>query len=76
MGPQTEMLRGIPIWHGLYLAFKILGKKMPRVELAMNVTQNYEVGLSAVADALEVRNPEPETYAGVALKAWRDCVRD
>lgn len=74
-GPQTEMLLGMSLWHGLNLADKILGMDMPNAMLASEVRNNYGSTLWAMARALEERdpNPTPGGYADQALRAWREC---
>jgi len=70
------MLHGIPIWHGLLLAEKILGKDMPQQQLARKVRQDYEAGLTILAQAIEAQGPKEGSYGGQALRAWRGCIRD
>ena len=76
IGPQYEMLHGIPIWHGLMLAGKILGDDMPQRQTAEKVIRDYEAGLTILAQAIEAEEPRPASYGAQALDAWRDCIRD
>lgn len=70
------MLHGIPIWHGLSLAEKILGKEMPQAQLARKVRQDYEAGLTILAQAIEAQGPAAGGYGAQALEAWRECIRE
>ena len=64
------------MWHGLYLAEKILGKNMPNPTVAREALASYETAIHyAVAD-LEAQNPAEGSYAGQALAAWRSCIRE
>ncbi|KAK4621695.1 hypothetical protein CLAFUW4_07598 [Fulvia fulva] len=73
---QWPMLQAIPIWHGLSLAEKILGKDMPQRQAASKAVAEYEVALRGLAAELEARNPAEGTYEHQALEAWRRCIRD
>ncbi|KAK4542289.1 hypothetical protein LTR36_006942 [Oleoguttula mirabilis] len=75
-GPQYEMLHGIPIWHGLHLAEKILGKGLPQPQVAKKVRQDYEAGLTILAQAIEAQQPKAGSYGDQAVRAWRECIRD
>ncbi|KAK3681503.1 hypothetical protein LTR37_020896 [Vermiconidia calcicola] len=77
-GPQHEMLRGVPIWHGLSLAQEMLDDNMPNAELASRVIDNWEAGLRTLAQNLEADETKTKTgsYGDQALTAWRDCIRD
>lgn len=54
---------------------------MPKAELASQVVQNYEIGLSSLAEALEAakskqtKRKRPK-YDDQALEVWRACIRD
>ncbi|KAK5120812.1 hypothetical protein LTR85_005879 [Meristemomyces frigidus] len=76
LGPQYEMLHGIPIWHGLFLAEKVLGKGLPQPQLATKVRQDYEAGLTILAQAIEALEPRGGSYGERAVGAWRECIRD
>lgn len=75
-GPVYEMLHGVPIWHGLSLAQKVLGDKMPMAEKAKQVVADYEAGLSNLAQTIEAQAPKENTYGAQALKVWKNCIRD
>ncbi|KAK5116216.1 hypothetical protein LTR62_008542 [Meristemomyces frigidus] len=79
-GPQLEMLYGLPIYHGLLLAERILQQDLPQPQLARKIREDYEAGLTILADALEARGDGAQgkemTYGGQALKAWGSVVRD
>lgn len=75
-GPQTEMLRGVPLWHGLSLAFRVLGEELPQRVRAEKILRDYESGLEILAQAIEAQNPKEGTYGDQALRAWRDCIRE
>ncbi|KAK3057640.1 hypothetical protein LTR09_001824 [Extremus antarcticus] len=75
-GPQTEVLRGISIWHGLRLAQKILGDDMPQADLARQVVAAWEEGLQTLASKIEANGAREGSYAELALVAWRDCIRE
>ena len=71
------MRRGVPIWHGLSLAKKILGDDMPKPELAERVVKDWERGLSQLAQNLEKgKMTELGSYGDQALAVWRGCIRD
>ena len=71
------MRRGIPIFHGLSLARKILGDDMPKAELAQEVVRNWEAGLTTLAHNLEAQGKsKPGSYGGQALQIWRESIRD
>ncbi|KAK3679888.1 hypothetical protein LTR78_000264 [Recurvomyces mirabilis] len=80
LGPQLEMLHGVPIYHGLLLADRILGSALPRAEKARSIRDDYEAGLTVLAQALEARGDgalEKEgTYGGQALMCWGSILRD
>ncbi|EME43688.1 hypothetical protein DOTSEDRAFT_72893 [Dothistroma septosporum NZE10] len=73
---QWPMLQAIPVWHGLSLAEKMLGKEMPERQAASKAIAEYEVALRGLAAELEARNPAEGTYDYQALNAWRQCIRD
>ncbi|KAI7523150.1 hypothetical protein KC343_g21587 [Hortaea werneckii] len=90
-GPQREMLMGVPLWHGLALAEKILGQQAGKkegsgavssslsteqLELMTRVREDYESGLRLLAEALQAEGPKEGSYGAQALRWWRDCVRD
>jgi hypothetical protein len=75
-GPMYEMLHGVPIWHGLMLAQKVLGNKMPMAQQAAQVAADYEAGLSNLAQTLEAQAPKTDTYGAQALDVWKGCIRD
>ncbi|WPG98360.1 Hypothetical protein R9X50_00114900 [Acrodontium crateriforme] len=75
-GPQFEMLHGVPIWHGLTLAQKILSPNMPQAEFANQIIAEYQTSLSALAKAIEEKSPKEGTYNAQALSVWKDCIRD
>ncbi|KAK5166600.1 uncharacterized protein LTR77_008143 [Saxophila tyrrhenica] len=75
-GPQTEMLRGMPIWHGLQLAQKILGNQIPQPDLVKQVTSAWEEGLEALSSKIQAGDVEEGSYAAQALKVWKDCIRE
>ena len=75
-GPQTEMLNGVPIWHGLLLAEKVLGSDLPRPDQAKKIRQDYEAGLTILAQAIEAQRPKEGSYGDQALRVWRECIRD
>ena len=76
-GPQLEMRRGVPIWHGLRLAQKILGDEMPKVELAQRVIKDWGVGLAELAENLEKQEKmKSGSYGDQALTVWRECSQD
>ena len=74
------MLRGVPIYHGLKLALKVLGSEMPNAALAKQVVQNYESDLSVLATTIETNMSKrrtknwPEKYDVQALEVWRSCI--
>lgn len=70
------MQRGIPIWHGLNLAQKILGH-VPQAVVAQEVVRDWERGLLQLVYHLE-RKPRMENdfYNSQMLRAWKDCIRD
>ena len=70
------MLHGVPIWHSLRLARKILGDDMPQKQIADKVVNDYEAGLTILAQAIEAQAPKPKSYGQQALDAWRECIRD
>jgi len=74
------MLHGVPIYHGLLLAEKILGPSIPQAEKVRKVKDDYEAGLTVLAQALEARGDGAEgkegTYGGQALKCWGSVVRE
>ncbi|KAK4953956.1 hypothetical protein LTR10_008560 [Elasticomyces elasticus] len=75
-GPQTEMLNGTPIYHGLLLAEKVLGTEMPQHEQARRIREDYEAGLTILAQAIEAQAPKEGSYGGQALVVWRELIRD
>ncbi|GAB7360592.1 hypothetical protein MBLNU230_g0474t1 [Neophaeotheca triangularis] len=76
-GPVWEMLHGVPLWHGLMLARRILGEQgMPKRDLASRVEADYKAGLENLAAALEGRQPDEGSYGEQALRYWRDCERE
>lgn len=75
VGSPIEFLSKMSIYHGLSLAYKILGSNMPDAARANQIVQQYEQRLSTLAAALSARNPEPNSFAASALKAWDACVR-
>jgi hypothetical protein len=75
-GPVYEMLHGVPIWHGLMLAQKVLGNKMPMAAQAAQVAADYEAGLSNLAQTIEAQAPKAGTYGAQALDVWKGCIRD
>lgn len=75
VGPPIEFLSKMSIYHGLSLAIKILGTDMPDAARANTIVRQYEQRLSALAAALEKKNPAPNSFAESALKAWDACVR-
>lgn len=75
-GPVYEMLNGVPIWHGLSLAQKVLGDKMPMAQKAAQVAADYEAGLSNLAQTIEAQAPKKGSYAAQALEVWKNCIRD
>ena len=71
------MRLGVPIWHGLSLAQKILGSEMPKAELVDRVVKDWEAGLSQLAEGLEKQKvTKPGSYKEQALRIWRECIRD
>ncbi|TKA78137.1 hypothetical protein B0A55_02730 [Friedmanniomyces simplex] len=65
-GPQVEMLNGVPIYHGLLLAEKVLGPDLPRPAQARRIREDYEAGLTILAQAIEAQEPKEGSYgAGV-----------
>ena len=70
------MLHGVPIWHGLQLAQKILGDEMPQRQIAERIVKDYEAGLTILAQAIEAKAPKAGGYDAEALDAWRRCIRD
>lgn len=75
-GPVWEMLYGVPLWHGLMLARKVLGERgLPRSDMCLRVEGDYKAGLENLAAALEARQPEEGTYGDQALRYWRECER-
>ena len=73
-GPQLEMRRGIPIWHGLRLAQKMLGDNMPQAELADKVVKAWDSGLTELAKNLEAKGmTKPGSYGDQALTIRRDA---
>lgn len=75
-GPQFEVLRGVPLWHGLRLAQQILGDEMPRAELASRVVNAWQGGLRELTRKLEARDVNPGTHPAQALEVLRDRVID
>lgn len=75
MGPQLEVLHGVPIWHGLRLAQKILGDDMPKVESARQIVQDYEDGLATIVEALKANKPEYEAEREAKHAAKRNAKR-
>lgn len=71
------MLHGVPIYHGLLLAEKILGAEMPDRQRATTIRDDYEAGLEIMAQAIEAQtNTWNKTHSNQALKAWRRLIRD
>ncbi|KAK5137738.1 hypothetical protein LTR08_007309 [Meristemomyces frigidus] len=74
-GPQYEMHHGIPIYHGLALAEKILAptQSFPRVAGvdATKVRKDYEAGLTILAGAIEAGGVKAGSYGEGAVGAWR-----
>lgn len=75
-GPVYEMLNGVPICHGLSLAQKVLGDKMPMAQKAAQVAADYEAGLGNLAQTIEAQAPEKGSYGAQALEVWKNCIRD
>lgn len=75
-GPVYEMLDGVPIWHGLKLAQKILGNTIPQATQANKIAADYEAGLSNLAQAIEAQSPAEGSYSAQALDVWRNCIRE
>lgn len=75
-GPVYEMLHGVPIWHGLKLAQKVLGNTTPKASEASKIAADYEAGLSNLAQAIEAQEPVERSYGAQALDVWRNCIRD
>jgi hypothetical protein len=75
-GPVYEMLHGVPIWHGLKLAQKVLGNNTPMAKQAAQVCADYEAGLTNLANAIEAQAPKKGTYGAQALDVWNGCIRD
>lgn len=75
-GPQIEVLRGVPIWHGLRLAQQILGEEMPKAEMASQVVNAWKDGLQTLTTNLESRDVAPGSYAEQALEVWQGRVID
>lgn len=74
-GPQLEMHRGVPIWHGLRLAMDILGNDMPKPTLAQQIVNQWGIGLTILYKALQPQKQAAKegSYADQALKMWQDC---
>jgi hypothetical protein len=70
------MMNGVPIYHGLLLAEKVLGAEMPQPSLASQIRKDYEAGLTNLAQAIEARAPAEGSYDDQALKVWRSCLQD
>jgi hypothetical protein len=76
VGPVYEMLHGVPIWHGLSLAQKVLGNQMPMAQQAAQVAADYEASLNNLAQAIEAQAPKDGSYGAQALDVWKNCIRD
>lgn len=76
VGPVYEMLHGVPIWHGLSLAQKVLGNQMPMAQQAAEVAADYEASLNNLAQAIEAQAPKDGSYGAQALDVWKNCIRD
>lgn len=48
---------------------------MPDAARANTIVRQYEQRLSALAAALEKKDPQPNSFAASALRAWEGCVR-
>ncbi len=70
------MLNGVPIYHGLLLAEKVLGPDLPHPTQAKRIRADYEAGLTILAQAIEAQRPREGTYGAGALRCWRDCLRE
>ena len=72
------MHHSIPIYHGLLLSQKILGRDFPRVANidASKIGQDYEAGLTILAQAIEAKAPKVGSYGDVAVKAWEGLIRE
>lgn len=75
-GPVFEMLEGVPIWHGLKLAQKVLGDQMPMATQANQIIADYEAGLNNLANSIEAKSPAEGTYGAQALDVWKNCIRE
>lgn len=73
---QWRFQQAIPILHGVFIANKILGEKMPQAEKARHIIADYESRLNGLASVLEGRQPEKGSYDHTALEAWRRMIRD
>ncbi|KAK4978404.1 hypothetical protein LTR66_010606 [Elasticomyces elasticus] len=76
-GPQPKFSKAIPVWHGLLLARKILGSKMPQDQNAQRIVKDYEEQLSRACDKLESKADatSPSTFTARAVRSFRDAVR-
>jgi hypothetical protein len=70
------MLNGTPIYHGLLLAEKVLGSELPQPDQARQIREDYEAGLTILAQAIEAQAPKEGSYGGQALVVWRELIRD
>jgi hypothetical protein len=70
------MLHGVPIYHGLLLAEKVLGNQLPQAQRAKQIRAKFEAALSALAKAVEAQAPKESTYGDQALRAWRACISE
>jgi hypothetical protein len=70
------MLNGVPIYHGLLLAERVLGPDMPSYDFAIKVRKDYGAGLANLAQAIEARKPLEGSYDAQALELWRGCAEE
>ncbi|CZT21280.1 uncharacterized protein RCC_07143 [Ramularia collo-cygni] len=75
-GMQWPILQAIPVWHGLYLAQKLLGNEMPNPNVAREALASYEGAISNAVSELEAQSPTVGSYPAQAVDAWKSCIRE
>lgn len=75
-GPANEMLDGVPLWHGLQLAEKMLGERCPNKQQVSKIVADYGAGLKNLAESIDAKQPKEGSYGAQAVRVWKDCIRD
>nr|POE86581.1 hypothetical protein CFP56_46765 [Quercus suber] len=84
-GPQYSVLHNVPVWHGLWLAQRVLGPSIPQPKRVEQILQKQERSLSQLAEALEseLENTRPSKRGHVqkgrhmeeALEMWKNVIK-